>query len=42
MNPMEHAELKGQVDELLRRGFIRENLSPCVVLALLTPRKDES
>jgi len=42
MNPMEHAELKGQVDELLRRGFIRENLSPCAVLALLTPRKDES
>jgi len=24
MDPMEHVELKGQIDELLRRWFIRE------------------
>ncbi|RVW23299.1 Retrovirus-related Pol polyprotein from transposon 297 [Vitis vinifera] len=39
MNPTEHAELKRQVDELLTKGFICENLSPCGVPALLTPRR---
>lgn len=28
MNPTEHAEVKKQVDELLRKGFIRESMSP--------------
>ena len=29
LNPTEHAELKRQVDELLKKGFIREPKSMC-------------
>lgn len=41
-NPTKHVELKKQIDELLDKGFIRESLSTCAALALLTLSKDGS
>jgi len=39
-DPAEHVELQRQVEELLDKRFIKESLNPCVVLALLAPKKD--
>lgn len=40
MNPSEYTKLQTQADELLQKGFIRDNLSLCAVHVLLTLKKD--
>ena len=40
LNPTQSSELQRQVEDLLRRGLIRESHSPCAVPALLAPKKD--
>jgi hypothetical protein len=42
MSPTQHAELNRQVTKLIKKGVVRESMSPCVVPTLLTPKKDNT
>lgn len=42
MSPLEHETLQKMVEDLLQKQLIRPNLSPCVVPALLVPKKEGS
>ncbi|XP_060170562.1 uncharacterized protein LOC132601495 [Lycium barbarum] len=39
-NPEETKELQRKVDELLKKGQVKESLSPCAVPVILVPKKD--
>jgi hypothetical protein len=40
LTPQENEEVKRQVQDLLDKGLVRESLSLCVVLIVLSPKKD--
>jgi hypothetical protein len=40
LTPQENEEVKRQVQDLMDKGLVRESLSPCDVLTVLSPKKD--
>jgi len=40
LTPQENEEVKNQVRDFLDKGLVREILSPCAVLTVLSPKKD--
>jgi hypothetical protein len=40
LTPREKEEAKNQVQELLDKGLLKENLIPCIVPTVLSPKKD--
>ena len=41
-NPEETKQIQRQVEELMRKGYVQESLSPCAIPVLLVPKKDGS
>jgi hypothetical protein len=41
-NPEETKELQKQVGELMSKGYVRENMSPCAIPVLLVPKKNRT
>ena len=39
-NPEKTKEIQRQVEELMRKGYVRESMSPCALPILLVPKKD--
>ena len=42
MPPVQRLEIQKQVEDLIRKGLLRESKSPCACPALLAPKKDRS
>jgi hypothetical protein len=41
-NLEETKEIQRQVEELMKKGYVQESLSPCAIPVLLVPKKDGS